>query len=133
MSVTAPRPVLDAIAVTATDMARSVAFYRLLGFDFDGVETNADHVEPNTAPGAVRLMIDAATLSETLIGEKPRPANHSAFAMLCAAPTEVDRVAGEIANAGFTVVDAPWDAFWGQRYATVADPDGYKVDLFAPL
>jgi uncharacterized glyoxalase superfamily protein PhnB len=28
---------------------------------------------------------------------------------------------------------APWDAFWGQRYAVVADPDGNHVDLFAPL
>jgi hypothetical protein len=25
------------------------------------------------------------------------------------------------------------DAFWGQRYATVLDPDGNPVDLFAPL
>jgi len=28
---------------------------------------------------------------------------------------------------------APWDAFWGQRYAQVLDPDGNSVDLFAPL
>ena len=27
----------------------------------------------------------------------------------------------------------PWDAFWGQRYATVLDPDGNSVDLFAAL
>ena len=27
----------------------------------------------------------------------------------------------------------PWDAFWGQRYAEVLDPDGNVVDLFAPL
>ena len=28
---------------------------------------------------------------------------------------------------------APWDAFWGQRYAVVLDPDGNVVNLFAPL
>lgn len=28
---------------------------------------------------------------------------------------------------------APWDAFWGQRYAVVVDPDGNLVDLFADL
>ena len=28
---------------------------------------------------------------------------------------------------------APWDAFWGQRYAMIRDPDGNEVDLFAPL
>lgn len=27
----------------------------------------------------------------------------------------------------------PSDAFWGQRYATVHDPDGNPIDLFAPL
>jgi hypothetical protein len=27
----------------------------------------------------------------------------------------------------------PWDAFLGQRYAVVADPDANHVDLFAPL
>ncbi len=26
-----------------------------------------------------------------------------------------------------------WDAFWGQRYAILHDPDGNGVDLFAPL
>ena len=28
---------------------------------------------------------------------------------------------------------APWDAFWGHRYAVVRDPDGNDVDLFAAL
>jgi hypothetical protein len=27
----------------------------------------------------------------------------------------------------------PWDAFCGQRYAMVKDPDGNPVDLFASL
>ncbi len=27
----------------------------------------------------------------------------------------------------------PFDAFWGQRYASVRDPDGNAVDLFAAL
>ncbi len=30
-------------------------------------------------------------------------------------------------------VKEPWDAFWGQRYAVIADPDGNTVDLFAAL
>ena len=38
-----------------------------------------------------------------------------------------------IHKAGFVVVTEPWDAFWGQRYAIVADPDGYMSDLFAAL
>ncbi len=46
---------------------------------------------------------------------------------------KIDAVAQKIADAGFTVTKKPWDAFWGQRYAVVCDPDGYMVDLFAEL
>lgn len=124
---------IDAVSVTARDMAKSVKFYALLGFDFAGVDTTAEHVEPLAAPGAVRLMIDRAELMEKLIGEAPRPSNHAHFALLCASPAEVDECAASVTSAGFDVTVEPWDAFWGQRYATVADPDGYRIDLFAPL
>lgn len=127
------KPVLDAIAVVSTDMARSKAFYTLLGFSFEGGFLSDDHVEPERRPGEPRLMIDSAKLMTQLIGEAPRAPNHSIFAMLCDGPAEVDAYAKAIEAAGFTIVTQPWDAPWGQRYATVADPDGYRVDLFAPL
>ena len=44
---------------------------------------------------------------------------------------EVDRVFAELTSAGYESHLAPWDAFWGQRYAVVVDPDGHHVDLFA--
>ncbi len=127
------KPVLDAVAVTATDMERAMAFYTLLGFDFEGGFVTEDHVEPVRAPGEPRLMIDHASLMEKLTGEAPRAPNHSCFALLCDNPAEVDAIAKMVEEAGFAVLTQPWDAFWGQRYATVADPDGYRVDLFAPL
>lgn len=126
-------PRLDAIAVTSTDMARTVAFYTLLGFEFGPLDPDAQHVEPAARPGEPRLMIDAAALVERLTGEAPRPSNHSAFALLCDSPAEVDMLAARVAEAGHAVVTEPWDAFWGQRYATVMDPDGTRIDLFAPL
>ena len=130
-----PRPTIDAVAVSATDMERSIAFYALLGFDFDGEGAfiSDEHVEPVRAAGEPRLMIDAAALMEKLTGERPHAPNHSVFAMLCDRPAEVDRVARDVAAQGHEVITAPWDAFWGQRYATVADPDGYRIDLFAAL
>lgn len=127
-----PKLKLDAIAVSATDMKKSVEFYKLLGFEFDEWDSD-DHVEPITNKGEVRLMIDSAELMTKLNGAPPTPPNHSAFAMLCANPAEVDEVYSTITNAGFMGTTQPWDAFWGQRYATVSDPDGYKIDLFAPL
>nr|WP_232304022.1 VOC family protein [Pseudofrankia sp. DC12] len=54
-----------------------------------------------------------------------------ALAFACADPAEVDKVYAEFTDAGYTGERPPWDAFWGQRYATVADPDGNHVDLHA--
>jgi uncharacterized glyoxalase superfamily protein PhnB len=45
----------------------------------------------------------------------------------------VNETYARVMGAGFTGRKEPYDAFWGQRYATVADPDGNVIDLFAPL
>jgi predicted enzyme related to lactoylglutathione lyase len=121
---------IAAVAVSATDLSRTVAFYEGLGFRFPPLEAGTEHIE---AEAGVRLMIDTAALLEGLHGEPPRPGNTAAFAVLFDAPGEVDDAAGRAAGAGGTVVHDPFDAPWGQRYATVADPDGYRVDLFCPL
>ena len=47
-------------------------------------------------------------------------------------PAEVDRTYEELVDLGAGGYKGPWDAFWGQRYAQVMDPDGNVVDLFAP-
>ena len=56
-----------------------------------------------------------------------------ALAFECASPREVDDVHNRIVGAGFDSKKEPWDAFWGQRYAQVVDPDGNVVDIFAQL
>jgi uncharacterized glyoxalase superfamily protein PhnB len=42
-------------------------------------------------------------------------------------------VYAELLASGGAPHKEPWDAFWGQRYAQVKDPDGTVVDLFATL
>ena len=48
-------------------------------------------------------------------------------------PRDVDAVYADLTGAGYESHKEPWDAFWGQRYAQVRDPDGHVIDLFAPL
>jgi uncharacterized glyoxalase superfamily protein PhnB len=48
-------------------------------------------------------------------------------------PGAVDATFAELVAAGHEGHLEPWDAFWGQRYAVVHDPDGNAVDLFAAL
>ena len=54
-----------------------------------------------------------------------------ALAFECDSPEEVNATFKELVAAGYSGHLEPWDAFWGQRYATVEDPDGNGVDLFA--
>ncbi|GAA1564650.1 hypothetical protein GCM10009804_21660 [Kribbella hippodromi] len=49
------------------------------------------------------------------------------------APAEVDAAYEELIAAGVTSLQSPFDAPWGMRYATVADPSGNGVDLYANL
>lgn len=48
-------------------------------------------------------------------------------------PAEVDATYTRMLEAGHLGHKAPWDAFWGQRYAVVNDPDGNHVRVFSPL
>jgi uncharacterized glyoxalase superfamily protein PhnB len=57
--------------------------------------------------------------------------NQLSLAFECASPAEVDETYARVTGAGFESEKEPWDAFWGQRYAQLRDPDGVPVDLYA--
>jgi predicted lactoylglutathione lyase len=126
-----PTMKLDAVSVTSKDLVKSAKFYALLGFEFPEFVPEIKHLEPITAEGNVRLMIDDWALIRSMTGIDPAPPTHSSFAMMCNTPAEVDRCVDRVRAAGFKVVKDPWDAFWDQRYAIVMDPDDYMVDIFA--
>ena len=124
-------PELNAIGVVAADATRSIAFYRLLGVDFP--KDGEGHIEATLASG-VRFMLDSEEVVTSFRPDWTRETgNQLALAFECASPAEVDELYGRVAAAGFQAEKEPWDAFWGQRYAQVRDPDGVPVDLFAAL
>ena len=127
-------PRLDAIEVVVADMAAALAFYRRLGIDVpDGAEA-APHVDV-TLPGGLRLSFDTqGTIRSFDDSWTPPSGGHGvALAFDCGDAAGVDATHDELVAAGSHSHLAPWDAFWGQRYATVLDPDGNAVDLFAAL
>jgi catechol 2,3-dioxygenase-like lactoylglutathione lyase family enzyme len=126
-------PRLDAVGVVVSDLGRAIAFYRRLGLDF-AEDSGHGHAEA-TLPGGLRLLLDTEETVRSFDPEWAPPAggHRSALAFLCDSPEDVDRVYRELVGAGAQGHKAPWDAFWGQRYAEVKDPDGNVVDLFAPL
>ena len=125
-------PRLDAIGVVASDLAASVAFYRKLGLEFPDDE--GGHVEA-TLPGGIRLMLDTEDVVKSSDPDWTRPSGGNAMgiAFLCDSPADVDAVYASLIQDGVESHKEPWDAFWGQRYAQVKDPDGNIVDLFANL
>ena len=81
-------PDLNAIGIVASDPARSIAFYRLLGVDFP--EDGEGHIEA-TLPSGVRFMLDAEEVVKSFRPDWTRETgNQLALAFECASPAEVD-------------------------------------------
>ncbi|MDN5634850.1 MAG: VOC family protein [Brevibacterium sp.] len=130
---------LDAISIITADMPAAVQFYSSLCLDL--VDGGADAPHTEFSSGSLRLLLDTAQGMLSIDPEWTRPtgghrmsltfdcstaeAVDSTFAQLTAGGAGADPVAG--------VVHEPWDAFWGQRYAVISDPDDNQVDLFAAL
>jgi uncharacterized glyoxalase superfamily protein PhnB len=126
-------PQLDAFGIPVTDMARAIAFYRNLGLDFPEGAENEGHVEAQA--GGMRYMLDSEDVMRSFDPDWHRPTDGHLVggAFRCESPEEVDRVYAQLLEAGGSTHKEPWDAFWGQRYAQVKDPDGTVIDLYAPL
>lgn len=122
---------LSAIGLVVQDMDRSLAFYARLGLEVPAGE-RGPHVEIPLA-GGIRFMLD--TQEEVQKSDpawsRPQGSPRVALAFDCGTPTVVDQTYRDLVAAGATPHLEPWDAFWGQRYATLLDPDGNGVDLFA--
>jgi catechol 2,3-dioxygenase-like lactoylglutathione lyase family enzyme len=125
-------PQLNAIGIVASSMERSIAFYRLLGLDVP--ETPGEGHIDLFLPNGVRFMLDTEDVVRSFRPEwKRETGNQVGLAFECESPAEVDETYGRVTGAGFHGEKEPWDAFWGQRYAQLQDPDGVGVDLYAPL
>lgn len=125
-------PALNAIGIVVSDMARSIAFYRLLGLDVPETPDEG-HVEASL-PNGIRLMFDTEEVVKSFNADWARAnGNQLSIAFECGSPAEVDEVYARVVAGGFEGEKEPWDAFWGQRYALLADPDGVEVNLYAAL
>lgn len=123
----------DLVGMIVRDMAAALKFYRLLGLDIPAQADNEGHVEYVT-PGGFRIAWDTVAVIQSFDPGWTEPVGQRiGLAFKCVSPAEVDALYAQVTQAGFASHKAPWDAFWGQRYAQVIDPDGNHVDLFAAL
>ena len=121
------------LQIFARDVQRSLEFYRLLGLAIPA--SNEPHVAVEL-PGGNTMSFDT---EDTIAGMHPgwAPPTSSASRLALAfgvdSPAKVDALFEKVTAAGHPGPLKPYDAPWGMRYATVADPDGNWVDLFSLL
>jgi uncharacterized glyoxalase superfamily protein PhnB len=127
---------LDAVGVIVSDLRRAVRFYRMLGAPFpEGAEESEHGHAEAQLEGGLRLLLDT---EESIRSFDPgwRRATGSPSSSVgfhCTSPAAVDELYAQALEAGGVGHKEPWDAFWGQRYALLRDPDGNAVDLYADL
>ena len=122
---------LDVVGVAVKSMAESLRFYRLLGMDIPAGSEAEPHVEV-TLDG-IRFAWDTIEVLKGVYDEwDEQPTGHRVeLAWKCDGREAVDALYSTIVAQGYRGHKPPWDAFWGQRYAIVEDPDGNLISLFA--
>jgi uncharacterized glyoxalase superfamily protein PhnB len=126
-------PRFEAIGVVVSHMRPALDFYRRLGLEFPEGADSEGHAEASAA--GVRIMLDTEETIRSFDPDWQRPSggHRTALAFRCDSPGDVDATYADLLQHGGSAHKEPWDAFWGQRYAEVEDPDGNIVDLFADL
>jgi catechol 2,3-dioxygenase-like lactoylglutathione lyase family enzyme len=116
------------------DIPRSLAFYRQLGIDIPASADGQPHVDVDL-PGGLKLAWDTVDTIRSFdpSWSAPSGGHRVAIAFGCDDAAGVDGLYQKLGELGYRQHKEPWDAFWGQRYAIVLDPDGNHVELCAPL
>jgi catechol 2,3-dioxygenase-like lactoylglutathione lyase family enzyme len=136
--MSAPRPLLNQLNLVVRDFDATVAFYRRLGLDIPEraiwrTASGAHHCEVEM-PNGMHLEFDSPALAAVYNAGWRAPAAGGGRALIgFALPSRaaVDERYAELTGAGYTGRQPPYDAFWGSRYAVVADPDGNDVGLMS--
>jgi catechol 2,3-dioxygenase-like lactoylglutathione lyase family enzyme len=127
---------LDQVNLVVHDVPASRAFYARLGLQFRDVahpDWDAHHVSARhneTTPLDVDLDSEsfASKLNSGWSG-----GSRAILGFKVESRDEVDTLVASLASEGVTVQQAPYDAFWGARYAVVSDPDGNGVGIMSPI
>ena len=121
-------PTFTGVHLFARDMAATVAFYRAIGL------TVAEHDELSRVTSDGAEMVFGSYELTLRYDPAFQPSTGSAVALQVALGSReaVDDMHARLTAAGYATNLAPFDAFWGSRYAEVRDPDGVIVGFQSP-
>lgn len=112
---------IDAITLATHDMARALAFYRVLGgeLEYGGEDTTF-----------ATFRIGDAKLNLVL---EPKEIEWSFWGRIVFHVEDVDAAYRQLQQLGVQAEGEPRDAEWGERYFHVTDPDGHQLSFAKPL
>jgi len=131
--------ILDQIDLVARNMEATLSFYRLLGVKIPkraigSTPNGIDHVRVRFR-GGMELAFDSPALARVYNkgyrGQGKGGGTVIGFGV--ATRRAVDATYARLTKAGHKGLTPPFDAFWGSRYAIVADPDGNHVGIMSPV
>ena len=130
---------LGQINLFVADMTATVAFYRLLELDvadpYDWPEgSGAQHVDVHFGDDFY-IAFDNHAMARIWNPQfdPDRGGGNAVIGLMVAGRADVDRLYDRARAAGYEVGVAPYDAFFGSRYAIVFDPDGNQVGIKSPI
>jgi uncharacterized glyoxalase superfamily protein PhnB len=136
----ADQPVLNQLDLVVRDIEAALAFYRRVGLQIPDhavwrTTSGAHHVDLHL-PNGFTLHLDSVALARSFNSGWPQLAGTGTKTIVgFALPSReaVDERYADLVAAGYAGRQAPYDTFWGARYAVVEDPDGNHVGFMSPL
>ena len=125
-------PVLDQLNLVVSDMEATVTFYRRLGLDIPDTDPAFQaHHRSARLPGGVDLDFDSSEFARHWDGGWQD--GRAVIGFRVSTRERVDSLYSQLTALGHVGQQAPYDAFWGARYAIVEDPDGNPVGIMSPV
>ena len=127
------RPVFDQVNLVVRDVEAMVEFYRRLGLDIPDIPAPwAAHHRSAAGEGGIDFDLDSTVFARQWNVGWPEGNTGAVIGFRVESRDAVDAVYADLTNAGYHGQQPPYDAFWGTRYAVVADPDGNAVGVMSP-
>ena len=129
-----PTPRLSQVNLVVRDMEAMTAFYKDLGLQVnDSPPDWQAHLRNSDINGGLHLDFDSIEFTPSWNAGWPPGQAGAVIGFEVASTGEVDRLHNHLTGLGYESQQDPYDAFWGARYAIVADPDGNSVGLMSPI
>jgi uncharacterized glyoxalase superfamily protein PhnB len=133
------KPIFGQLNLVSGDPAASIAFYRRLGVEIADAaiwQTTSGTHHVNARSGEVDFELDSTAFAQVWNqGWRNRGdlKGRVVLGFRMVSREAVDEVYADLTAGGYVGLQAPFDAFWGARYAIVEDPDGIAVGLMSPI